>query len=108
MINQQQLQRDSHDFDMIIIGAGFGGIATALTLAQAGKKILLLEKLNYAGGCAGTFVKKGYPFEAGATLSSGFNPGQIFHQWCEQYQLDVQTHVLHPALSFFCQSFKFQ
>ncbi len=101
------LQPQKYDFDMIVIGAGFGGIGTALTLAQDGKKILLLEKLNYPGGCAGSFVKKGHSFEAGATLSSGFNDGQIFKKWCDQYQLDVKTTCLNPSLSLISKDFKF-
>ncbi len=101
------LQPQKYDFDMIVIGAGFGGIGTALTLAQQGKKVLLLEKLNYPGGCAGSFVKKGHHFEAGATLSSGFNDDQIFKKWCDQYQLDVKTTCLNPSLSLISNDFRF-
>jgi succinate dehydrogenase/fumarate reductase flavoprotein subunit len=39
------------DDDAIIIGAGNGGMTAALTVANAGKKVLLLEKHNIPGGC---------------------------------------------------------
>ena len=53
-----------------MIGAGFGGLSAALTLAERGADVRVCEALNYPGGCASTFRKDGYAFEAGATLSS--------------------------------------
>ncbi len=37
-------------FDVIIVGAGIAGISSALLLAQAGMKVLLLERSTQAGG----------------------------------------------------------
>ena len=39
-------------FDAIIIGAGFAGAVVANKLAQAGKKVLIIEKRNHIGGNA--------------------------------------------------------
>lgn len=36
-------------FDAIVVGAGMGGAACAYRLAKAGKKVLLIERGNYAG-----------------------------------------------------------
>jgi phytoene dehydrogenase-like protein len=38
------------NFDAVIIGAGHNGLITACYLAQAGKKVLMLEKNDYIGG----------------------------------------------------------
>ncbi|MDD5398779.1 MAG: FAD-dependent oxidoreductase, partial [Dehalococcoidia bacterium] len=38
------------DFEVIVIGAGLGGISAAASLAKAGKKVLLLERHNVPGG----------------------------------------------------------
>ncbi len=51
-------------FDCVIIGAGNGGLSAACRLARAGKKILLLEKHNLPGGCASSFVRGRFEFDA--------------------------------------------
>ncbi len=60
---------------VLIIGAGVGGLSTAARLAKAGLDVTVLEAHVYPGGCAGTFLHKGYHFDAGATLAGGFYDG---------------------------------
>jgi phytoene dehydrogenase-like protein len=87
-------------FDVVVIGAGFGGLATALRLSELGLRVALRERLSYPGGCASTFGRHGYRFEAGATLFSGFGPGQLFERWIRQHELAVQIAWLDPVVSF--------
>lgn len=84
--------------DVAVIGAGFGGIACALRLAEAGAKVALFERLTYPGGCASTFRRRGYRFEAGATLFSGFDDSQLFREWIERHELDVEFQLLDPVV----------
>jgi len=49
-------------FDVIVIGAGFGGAACAGLLAKRGHKVLLLEKNAKAGGKAMAFSKYGFTY----------------------------------------------
>ena len=84
--------------DAIIIGSGFGGLGAALTLAQAGLDVLVLETLNYPGGCAGTFVRDGAHFDAGATVAAGLGPGQLFRRWIDTLELQVTGVPLDPAV----------
>ncbi len=51
--------------DIIVIGAGMGGLVTAVALARAGRSVLVLEKHRRPGGLAQTF-----PFDGGS-----FSPG---------------------------------
>ena len=39
-------------FDAIIVGGGHNGLAAAAYLSKAGRKVLLLEKLDHPGGAA--------------------------------------------------------
>jgi phytoene dehydrogenase-like protein len=84
--------------DCLVIGAGFGGLATALTLCEGGASVVLCERLRYPGGCASTFTRAGHTFEAGATLFSGFDPGQLFSLWIQRHQLPVTLLALDPVV----------
>lgn len=50
-------------FDVIVVGAGNGGLAAAANTAKAGLKTLLLEKHNIPGGCATSFKRGRFEFE---------------------------------------------
>lgn len=84
--------------DVIVIGAGFGGLAAALRLAELGARVVLCETLRYPGGCASTFSRNGFQFEAGATLFSGLGEGQLFSRWNDAWNLGVRFDPLDPLV----------
>lgn len=51
------------DYDVIVIGAGNGGLAAGAALAQNGLKVLMLERHNVPGGSATTFCRGRFEFE---------------------------------------------
>jgi phytoene dehydrogenase-like protein len=53
-------------YDVVVIGAGMGGLTTANYCARAGLNVLLLEKEPKAGGLFGSFVSGDYIFDHGA------------------------------------------
>lgn len=53
------------NLDAVIIGSGIGGLGLAVLLAKVGKKVLVLEQHNRAGGCCHTFTEKGFEFDVG-------------------------------------------
>jgi phytoene dehydrogenase-like protein len=58
----------ANEYDVIVIGAGHNGLASARILADKGAKVLVLEKNNYVGGMAGTReIFKGCRNEVGAS-----------------------------------------
>ena len=69
------------DYDAIVIGAGCGGLTSAVTMAQNGLKVLMLEKHNVPGGCAQSFCRGRFEFEASLHQLSGVgeesNPGPV-------------------------------
>ncbi len=62
-------------FDLIVIGAGMGGLAAAGLAQASGLRVALLEAHTTLGGCAGYFGRGPYTFDAGATALMGLEPG---------------------------------
>lgn len=85
-------------FDVAVVGAGFGGLGAAYSLAEQGARVVLLESLNYPGGCASTFSRDGYRFEAGATLFSGLLPHQLFGRILAKHAPEVCIDYLDPLV----------
>lgn len=54
--------------DVVIIGAGPGGLASALLLARAGLRVRILERQPYVGGRTSTFTADGFRFDLGPTF----------------------------------------
>ena len=71
-------------YDVIVIGAGMGGLTAASLLAKAGKKVLLVEKEPRPGGFVGALVYEGYQFDTaarlimGCTADSALGPGPVY------------------------------
>jgi phytoene dehydrogenase-like protein/ferredoxin-NADP reductase len=59
------------DYDVVVIGAGLGGLTSAAFLAKAGKKVLLLERHYVPGGYASTFMRGRFEFEISLHELSG-------------------------------------
>ncbi len=54
--------------NVAIIGAGAGGIATAIKLAQNGYRVTVYEKNASPGGRCGQLIRDGHRFDLGATI----------------------------------------
>ncbi len=66
--------------DVIIVGAGIGGLTAAALLAREGLRVSVLEAIHYPGGCASSFSKHGASFDVGATTFSGVDGAQPLAQ----------------------------
>lgn len=51
-------------YDVVIVGAGIGGLVTANLLAKEGLRVLVVEQHYMVGGYCSTFRRAGYTFEA--------------------------------------------
>ena len=52
----------------LVIGAGIGGLATAIRLSHKGYKVHVFENANHPGGKLHTFSKNGFRFDQGPSL----------------------------------------
>jgi len=66
------MKHNKKKYDAIIIGSGIGGLVTASQLAAKGAQVLVLEKYIIPGGSGGSFKRKGYTFDVGASMIFGF------------------------------------
>ncbi|XP_062817383.1 all-trans-retinol 13,14-reductase isoform X3 [Anolis carolinensis] len=70
--------------DAIVIGSGYGGLAVAVMLSKAGKRVLVLEQHGKAGGCCHTFNEKGYEFDVGIHYVGQMEEGSILRMMIDQ------------------------
>jgi all-trans-retinol 13,14-reductase len=83
-------------YDVVVIGAGIGGLSTAALLARAGKSVLLVERHDRPGGYAHSFKRRGFVFDSGVHLvsgcsSQGYRNGSSIHQVCRTVGIDPQA-----------------
>ncbi len=86
------------DYDAIVVGAGHNGLSAAVTLAQQGHSVLVLEKTNWPGGMAATKeLFKGYKHSVGAWALLIFRDEMI-----KKLELDQHGFELLRPQSSYC------
>ncbi|MEC7744571.1 MAG: phytoene desaturase family protein [Candidatus Thermoplasmatota archaeon] len=87
---------DEHS-DVIVVGAGPGGLACSMLLAKAGVKVTILEKSDDVGGRTRVFEKDGYKYDNGPTF---FHYPEIAEEIFEALGMDAHEELglipLHP------------
>jgi all-trans-retinol 13,14-reductase len=79
-------------FDVVIIGAGLGGLSAAGYLAKAGKKVLVLEHHTVPGGYAHEFRRGKYRFEVALHALDGAAPGGWSYPILKDLEVFDQVH----------------
>lgn len=73
------------NYDVIVIGAGNGGLACAATTAGAGLRTLVVEKNNTPGGCATSFRRGRFEFEPSlhelCDVGTAEEPGEVYQRF---------------------------
>jgi len=78
-------------FDVIIIGAGLGGLTAGAKLSREGRRVLLIEQHDIPGGCATTFKRKDYTVEVGLHELDGLDDKDVKRGIFEE--LDVMDNI---------------
>ena len=68
-------------YDILIIGSGFGGLVCADVLSREGFKVCVLEKNAVPGGCLQTYKRKGKIFDTGIHYVGCLDDGQVLNQY---------------------------
>lgn len=85
-------------FDAVVIGAGAGGMSAAARLTAAGKKVLLVERLDRLGGRASSEVIDGHIVNIGAIA---IERGGIFEETFDMLGVPLDIREPNPATVFY-------
>ncbi len=88
--------------NVVIIGAGLGGLAVGIRLAAEGSHVQIFEKNERAGGCLASFERNGFIFNQGAEMiTAPFLLDQLFEsvgrRRVDYFKL-VETYPVFQAL----------
>lgn len=95
-------------YDAIVIGAGVGGLASALLLAHSGKKVALFERRVQPGGRIGSTHRDGFTVDIGVHLISRGAKGPLIGV-LDQCGVDhgIEFTSVRPIQSTGGENFKF-
>ena len=89
------------DSDVLVIGAGFGGIAAALRLRARGYSVTLVDRLQAIGGRAQVFERGGFRHDAGPTvITAPFLFDELFELFGERREDYLEFRPLDPWYRF--------
>ncbi|MFH1062026.1 MAG: NAD(P)/FAD-dependent oxidoreductase [Candidatus Omnitrophota bacterium] len=91
--------KQKNDYDVIIIGAGIGGLTCGAILAKNNKKVLILEKNSKAGGAVSTFYRKGFPLDISHAMC-GLNKGAFIRKIFDYLELTKAIDFVKLEKSF--------
>lgn len=85
-------------YDVVVIGAGLGGLECAHLLSQAGRSVLVLEREHQIGGCLQSYRRGGLVYDTGFHYVGGLDEGQSLHEVFSRLGLlDLPWHRLDKA-----------
>ncbi len=84
--------------EVVVIGAGIAGLTSAAILSKLGLSVTLIESHQQSGGCAGTFHRRNFVFDVGATQVAGLEEGGIHSRIFNFLDIPIpEASILDPA-----------
>ena len=101
-LNESKMQSN---YDVIILGAGIGGLICGAFLAKSGKKVLIIERHSIPGGYCTSFKRKGFTFDAAVHHIGGCGKWSIVGRSFKELGITVEFLQLDPMDSINFPSF---
>ncbi len=89
-------------YDAIVIGSGAAGLTCATSLAQAGLRILLVEKNEWVGGYSHGFSKDGFYWDHGGHIFLGYRLGGQARTVFQRLKLDQRLEMVPDQHDYRC------
>ena len=86
---------DASGYDVVVVGAGLGGLSTGLYLQQQGLRVALLERLARVGGLCGTYRHQGHEF---VIACNDFGLG--VRKFCHTLDLPLHFHKCRTQVHY--------
>ena len=83
-------------YDVIIIGAGIGGLVCGCYIAKKGLKVLIVEQNNIPGGYCTSFKRNGFLFDMGIHSLSGCRAGGHLDKVFKDLAIDKEIVLIRP------------
>lgn len=87
-------------YDVVVVGAGNGGLMAACRASQMGLKTLVIEKHNLPGGCATSFRRGRFEFEASLHELPDMGQGQArgdLGKLFDELKIEMEWLPIHDA-----------
>ena len=88
------------DCDVLVIGAGIGGLSIAALMAKQGRRVIVLEQGEQPGGSLACVERQGYRFQTLSTVFSGFELGGGHERVLAALSLLVSKEHVDPGWQF--------
>ncbi|MED4082285.1 NAD(P)/FAD-dependent oxidoreductase [Halalkalibacterium halodurans] len=82
-------------YDVVVIGAGMGGLSAATFLAQEGYSVLVLERHYRAGGYAHSFRRRKFIFDSAVRIAAGAMDGGLLEELLQEAGVSQDVEFLH-------------
>ncbi len=84
--------------DYLVVGGGIGGVLVSALISQMNREVLLVEALDYLGGCAGTFKREGFYYNAGACTFVGAEENLPVGKIAKNLGVELPIKPIDPAM----------
>ena len=81
-------------YDVVVVGAGIGGLTVGALLSACGMNVCVLERQSQVGGSIARVEFSGHEFEPGMGIYTSFGEGEVFARVFDQLPVAVPLTAL--------------
>jgi len=76
-------------YDVVVVGAGIGGLTVGALLSVRGMSVCVLERQSQVGGCIARVEFSGHEFEPGMGIYTSFGEGEVYERIFDQLPVEA-------------------